>query len=98
MEVNCELETPKDIDAVLTFLLNDGELGLKESLLDAEDEMYLARLLAALRAGKKAIFIVEDSDEKLKYMFSNTSRAEAVSMLGKVIESTGRRLATSEDT
>jgi len=92
------LETPKDIDAVLTFLLNDAGLGHKESLLDAEDEMYLARLLAALRAGKKAIFIVEDSDEKLKYMFSNTSRAEAVSMLGKVIESTGRRLATSEDT
>ncbi|MDQ6932435.1 MAG: hypothetical protein M3160_04580 [Candidatus Eremiobacteraeota bacterium] len=91
------METPKDIDAVLTFLLHDGESEVTESLLDPEDEVYLARLLAALRSGKKAIFIVEDSDEKLKYMFSNTSRAEAVSMLGKVIESTGRRLANSDD-
>lgn len=91
------METPKDIDAVLTFLLDNGQTELAESLLGPEDEIYLARLLAALRSGRKSIFIVEDTDEKLKYMFSNTSRAEAVSMLGKVIESTGRRLANSED-
>jgi hypothetical protein len=30
-------------------------------------------------------------------MFSNASRAEAVSMLGKVIEATGRRLANGDD-
>lgn len=91
------METPKNIDAVLNFLLGDGDTEVTESLLGPEDEMYLARLITALRSGKKAIFIVEDSDEKLKYMFSNTSRAEAVSILGKVIESTGRRLANSED-
>ena len=43
------------------------------------------------------MLIVEDSDDKLKYMFSNASRAEAVSMLGKVIEATGRRLANGDD-
>lgn len=91
------METPKDIDAVLTFLLDDGPAEVTDSLLEPEDEIYLARLLTALRSGRKSIFIVEDSDDKLKYMFSNTSRAEAVSMLGKVIESTGRRLANSDE-
>ncbi len=92
------MDTPRDINAVLKFLLSPGDPDSAEaSVLAPEDEVYLTRLVAALRAGKKAVFIVEDSDEKLKYMFSNATRAEAVSMLGKVIEATGRRLATTED-
>ena len=92
------VETPRDINAVLKRLLSDGKAeGSAPTVLAAEDEVYLNRLICALRAGKKAVFIVEDSDEKLKYMFSNASRAEAVSMLGKVIEATGRRLATTDD-
>lgn len=92
------METPRDINAVLKFLLSSGTTeGSASTVLAPEDEVYLNRLVAALRSGKKAVFIVEDSDEKLKYMFSNASRAEAVSMLGKVIEATGRRLATSDD-
>jgi hypothetical protein len=50
-----------------------------------------------MRAGRRAVVIVEDTDERLRYMFSNSTRAEAVSMLGKVIEATGRRLAETED-
>ena len=92
------VETPRDINNLLKFLLSDAADGSAvASVLAPEDEVYLNRLVAALRAGKKAVFIVEDSDEKLKYMFSNASRAEAVSMLGKVIEATGRRLATTDD-
>jgi hypothetical protein len=30
-------------------------------------------------------------------MFSNATRAEAVTMLGKVVEATGRRLPTATD-
>jgi len=33
----------------------------------------------------------------LRYMFSNATRAEAVTMLGKVVEATGRRLADGDD-
>ncbi len=92
------MDKPRDIDAILKYLLSEGEAeGSAATVLASEDEVYLTRLIAALRAGKKAVFIVEDSDEKLKYMFSNATRAEAVSMLGKVIEATGRRLATSDD-
>ena len=92
------METPRDINSVLKYLLSEGDAdGSAPTVLAPEDEVYLNRLVAALRAGKKAVFIVEDSDEKLKYMFSNASRAEAVSMLGKVIEATGRRLATTDD-
>jgi hypothetical protein len=95
MEV-IRVETPRDINAVLKFLLSDGEAGVP-SVLAPEDEAYLNKLIAAVRAGKRAVLIVEDSDDKLKYMFSNASRAEAVSMLGKVIEATGRRLANGDD-
>jgi hypothetical protein len=95
------VETPRDINAVLKYLLSEGQLQKAAfsgpSVLAPEDEAYLNKLIAAIRAGKRAVLIVEDSDDKLKYMFSNASRAEAVSMLGKVIEATGRRLANGDD-
>jgi hypothetical protein len=43
------------------------------------------------------VLIVEDADERLRYMFSNATRAEAVTMLGKVVEATGRRLADGDE-
>ena len=89
------VETPRDINAVLKYLLSEGKE--EGTVLAPEDEAYLSKLIAAVRAGKRAVLIVEDSDDKLKYMFSNASRAEAVSMLGKVIEATGRRLANGDD-
>lgn len=91
------VETPRDINAVLKLLLSDGKEIGAQTVLAPEDEAYLSKLIAAVRSGKRAVLIVEDSDEKLKYMFSNASRAEAVSMLGKVIEATGRRLANGDD-
>jgi hypothetical protein len=92
------VETPRDINSVLKYLLSEGEgKEAGATVLAPEDEAYLNKLIAAVRAGKRAVLIVEDSDDKLKYMFSNASRAEAVSMLGKVIEATGRRLANGDD-
>ena len=92
------METPRDINAVLASLLGSGELeAARETALEPEDEAYLNSLVNAVRAGNRAVIVVEDSDDKLKYMFSNASRAEAISMLGKVIESTGRRLANGDD-
>ncbi|MDQ2991332.1 MAG: hypothetical protein M3R30_00740 [Candidatus Eremiobacteraeota bacterium] len=66
-------------------------------MLAPEDEAYLNALIEAVRAGKRAIVVVEDVDDRLRYMFSNASPAEAMSMLGKVIESAGRRLAEGDD-
>ncbi len=91
------MDTPRDINAVLKYLLSEGRETGAASVLAPEDEAYLNKLIAAIRGGKRAVLIVEDSDDKLKYMFSNASRAEAVSMLGKVIEATGRRLANGDD-
>jgi hypothetical protein len=92
------VNTPRDINEVLKYLLSDGKAEhIAASVLAADDEAYLNKLVAAVRSGKRAVLIVEDSDDKLKYMFSNASRAEAVSMLGKVIEATGRRLANGDD-
>jgi len=94
------METPQDLNSVLHFLLSQGcpASGNAEiSVLTPEDEAYLTDLIAAIRTGKSAVVIVADSDDKLKYMFSNSTRAEAVSMLGKVIEATGRRLASGEE-
>ena len=76
-----------------------GHLHLEENetsattVLNSEDEEYLKKLICAVRSGKRAVFIVEDDENKLKYMFSNTSRAEAITMMGKVTEATGRKMS-----
>jgi hypothetical protein len=90
------VEIPSDIDSVLKRLLEPGING-DSSVLTPEDEAYLSSLISAVRGGRRAVLIVEDADERLRYMFSNATRAEAVTMLGKVVEATGRRLADGEE-
>jgi hypothetical protein len=89
------VEIPRDIDAVLKRLLDPNRD--EQSALAPEDEEYLNSLIASVRLGRRAVLIVEDADERLRYMFSNATRAEAVTMLGKVVEATGRRLADGEE-
>ncbi len=91
------VEVPRDIDAVLKHLLEGSEDVSERSMLAPEDETYLSSLIASVRCGRRAVLIVEDADERLRYMFSNATRAEAVTMLGKVVEATGRRLAENDD-
>ncbi len=91
------VEIPSDIDAVLKRLLERDHGAGDQSVLAPEDETYLSSLIASVRLGRRAVLIVEDADEHLRYMFSNATRAEAVTMLGKVVEATGRRLADGED-
>ncbi|MGC1380480.1 MAG: hypothetical protein WA814_05600 [Candidatus Baltobacteraceae bacterium] len=91
------MEKPSDIDAVLKRLLEPTRDGREQSVLAPEDEAYLSSLIASVRLGRRAVLIVEDADERLRYMFSNATRAEAVTMLGKVVEATGRRLADGDE-
>jgi hypothetical protein len=91
------VEIPSDIDAVIKRLLEPRGDGTEESVLTPEDEAYLNSLIASIRLGRRSVLIVEDADERLRYMFSNATRAEAVTMLGKVVEATGRRLADGDD-
>jgi hypothetical protein len=91
------VEIPRDIEAVLKRLL-EGPIDLTDqSMLAPEDEAYLTSLIAAVRSGRRAVLIVEDADERLRYMFSNATRSEAVTMLGKVVEATGRRLSDGDE-
>ncbi|HEV3091443.1 MAG TPA: hypothetical protein VGX91_08395 [Candidatus Cybelea sp.] len=91
------MEIPSDIDAVIKRLLEPHGITGEESVLAPEDEAYLNSLIASIRLGRRSVLIVEDADERLRYMFSNATRAEAVTMLGKVVEATGRRLADGDD-
>ena len=91
------MDIPSDIEAVLKRLLEPSPQGGDQSVLAPEDEAYLGSLIAAVRLGRRAVLIVEDADERLRYMFSNATRAEAVTRLGKVVEATGRRLADGDD-
>ena len=91
------VEVPRDIDAVLRRLLESPVDTVDPSMLAPEDEAYLTSLVAAVRAGRRAVLIVEDADERLRYMFSNATRAEAVTMLGKVVEATGRRISDGDE-
>jgi hypothetical protein len=92
------VEIPGDIDAVLKRILSSTRPVAKNerSVLASEDEAYLSSLVDAVRSGRRAVLIVEDADERLRYMFSNASPPEAVAMLGKVTEATGRRIAESD--
>ena len=91
------VEVPSDIDAVLKRLLEAPTDILEQTMLAPEDEAYLTSLISAVRAGRRAVLIVEDADERLRYMFSNATRAEAVTMLGKVVEATGRRISDGDE-
>jgi hypothetical protein len=91
------VEIPSDIDAVIKRLLEPPSVGAEESVLAPEDEAYLNSLISSVRLGRRSVLIVEDADERLRFMFSNATRAEAVTMLGKVVEATGRRLADGDD-
>ncbi|MBV8198892.1 MAG: hypothetical protein JO263_12240 [Candidatus Eremiobacteraeota bacterium] len=91
------MEIPSDIEGVLKRLLDHSTDVTTQSVLAPEDEAYLNSLIAAVRLGRRAVLIVEDLDERLRYMFSNATRAEAVTMLGKVVEATGRRLADGDE-
>jgi hypothetical protein len=91
------VEIPHDIDAVLRSLLAGSTEHSEHSSLAPEDESYLTSLIASVRNGRRAVLIVEDADERLRYMFSNATRAEAISMLGKVVEATGRRIADGDE-
>jgi hypothetical protein len=92
------VEVPRDIDAVLKRLLEAPAVDtVDQSMLAPEDEAYLTSLVAAVRSGRRAVLIVEDADERLRYMFSNATRAEAVTMLGKVVEATGRRISDGDE-
>jgi len=91
------VEVPRDIDAVLRRLLEAPVDTVDQSMLAPEDEAYLSSLVAAVRSGRRAVLIVEDADERLRYMFSNATRAEAVTMLGKVVEATGRRISDGDN-
>ncbi len=91
------MEIPSDIDGVLKRLLELSRDGGEQTVLAPEDEAYLSSLIASVRLGRRAVLIVEDVDERLRYMFSNATRAEAVTMLGKVVEATGRRLVDGDE-
>jgi hypothetical protein len=91
------VEVPRDIDAVLKQLLEVRSDSNGQTMLSPEDEAYLNSLLSAVRLGRRAVLIVEDADERLRYMFSNATRSEAVTMLGKVVEATGRRISDGDD-
>jgi hypothetical protein len=91
------VEVPRDIDAVLKQLLEVRSDSNGQTVLSPEDEAYLNSLLSAVRLGRRAVLIVEDADERLRYMFSNATRSEAVTMLGKVVEATGRRISDGDD-
>lgn len=91
------MEAPRDIDTMLKHLLSSSAgVMMQRSQLSADDEAYLTSLIAAVRGGRRAVLIVEEADERLRYMFSNASRPEAVTMLGKVIEATGRRITEGD--
>lgn len=82
------MNKPKDVNDLLRHL-NCGTV-TPETLLNTEDEQHLTMMVGEIRQCKPAVVIVE-TDGVLKYMFSNATRGEAISIMGKVIECNGKR-------
>jgi len=64
--------------------------------LSPEDEAYLTSMIEAIRSGSSAVLVVEDSEERLKFMFSNASRPRR-SRCSKSHRSDGRRIAEVDE-
>ena len=90
------METPHDIEAVLKRLLERRRRRRPDDA-RARRRSVFKFAFECRASGRRAVLIVEDADERLRYMFSNATRAEAVTMLGKVVEATGRRIADGDD-
>lgn len=78
------METPKDIDAVLNGILASKGQAPVESVLDPEDEEYLQKVIALVRSGKPAVLLVEETRNSVRWMLSQTSRPQAISMMARI--------------
>lgn len=89
----------RTLDSGARFTANDVKKKAAEpTCLDDETDKYLVRLIRLIREGKRAVVIVETNQETTSYLFSNADRADAVSIMGRVLESTGRKMGDGGST
>lgn len=85
------MKPPKNVNDLLLHLHCERP-EKPQTLLADEDEQYLSTLIGEIRSGSRAVVLVETREGKIKYMFSNAGRPEALTILGKVVEATGRKI------
>ncbi len=93
-ESNCFMETPENLDAFLTDLLqrNVEEEPAPHVQLDDDDRAFVERIMESVTTGSKGIFVVLHPNDRMQYMLLNTNRAGAIALLAKVMQRTAEAL------
>jgi hypothetical protein len=88
------LDTPENLDAFLTTLLQHGadEEPASRAKLDGADREFVERIMDSVTTGSKGIFIVLHPNDQMQYMLLNTKRSGAIALLAAVMQRTAEAL------
>ncbi|MGH7707153.1 MAG: hypothetical protein ACREM8_08120 [Vulcanimicrobiaceae bacterium] len=88
------MDTPRDIDALLTAILDDARErpSSHDGRLSEQDRTFIARMIDAIEDGSKGVFVVLNPDNSLDYLIANESRLGAIAILSRMIQRTARRV------
>jgi hypothetical protein len=87
------METPKNLDALLSDLLHQNlEAEAAHVELDDDDRAFIERIMDSVTTGSKGVFVVLHPNDRMQYMLLNTNRAGAISLLAKVMQRTAEAL------
>jgi len=92
--VNYSMDTPENLDAFLTDLLqrSTAEESVPHVELDDDDRAFVERIMDSVTTGSKGIFVVLHPNDRMQYMLLNTNRAGAIALLAKVMQRTAEAL------
>jgi hypothetical protein len=76
---------------------HSDDMGSETVPLEHELQTRLSAMIAAVRTGRPSVLIVQDSDEQLRYMLSKVQCAEAIAMIGTIVERAGRCLSFGDE-
>lgn len=92
--MNYSMDTPENLDAFLTDLLqrSTAEESVPHVELDDDDRAFVERIMDSVTTGSKGIFVVLHPNDRMQYMLLNTNRAGAIALLAKVMQRTAEAL------
>ena len=88
------MDTPDDMDLLLRDLLREEG---PELALDADDKVFIDKILASITHGSRGVFVVVHPNDRMQYMLLNTNHAGAIALLAKVLQRTAQTLEADLD-
>ena len=83
------MEVPSNLDKFLKDMLSEDEA---QNALDAQDRVFIQRILTSITGDTKGVFLALHPDNQMQCMLLNTNRAGAIALLARVLERTAEAL------